>query len=89
MHLMGCAVVDVSLDSPRRGRAREAGHPVRCGSCGRSYPLGAWLALPLVKTLSGDAIAAYVVKWRFGVLIEVRRCAHCAASIARMSERPL
>jgi hypothetical protein len=84
MHLMGGAVIDVSCDSPRRGRQREAEHPVRCGSCGRSYALGAWLALPLVKTLSGEAIAAHVVKWRSGVLIEVRQCAHCAASIARM-----
>ena len=86
---MGGAVIDVSFDSPRRGRLREAEHPVRCGSCGRSYGLGAWLALPLVETLSGDAIAAHVIKWRSGVLIEVRRCAHCATSIARMSERPL
>lgn len=84
---MGCAVVDVSFDTPRRGRVRETEHPVGCGTCGRSYALGAWLALPLVKTLSGDAIAAHVVKWRSGVLIEVRRCARCAASIARMSER--
>jgi hypothetical protein len=66
--------------------AAGAERPVRCGGCGRAYELTGWLALTLVGTLTGDAIAAHVVKWPHGVRIEVRRCARCAGSIARTVE---
>jgi hypothetical protein len=59
---------------------------VRCGGCAASFDVGAWHALPLVATLTGDAIATHVVKWRAGVRIEIRRCGRCARSIARTTE---
>jgi hypothetical protein len=64
---------------PGRGTERA----VRCGGCGKAYEHPAWLALSIVGTLTGDAIAAHVVKWPHGVCIEIRRCARCGRSIAR------
>jgi hypothetical protein len=77
---------------PATGRSALRGaagteRPVRCGGCGRAYELPGWLALPLVGTLTGEAIAAHVVKWPPGVRIEVRQCARCARTIARTVER--
>ena len=80
---MGFALADTPLTPSGSGRLREAQRAVRCGNCGRSYELRGWRALPLVGVLTGDAIAAHVVKWPAGVRIEVRRCARCARSIAR------
>jgi len=83
-----CFVVTESPVLPSgRGHAQGTEQAVRCGGCGRAYEPPAWLALPLVGTLAGDAIAAHVVKWPFGVRIEVRRCARCARSLARTSLR--
>jgi hypothetical protein len=86
MFLMGCALTDSRLQPPPRGGSREAERAVRCGGCARSYELASWHALPLVGILTGDAIAAHVVKWPYGLLIEVRRCARCSRSIARTVE---
>jgi hypothetical protein len=67
-----------------RGRAMPVGaRAIRCGGCARSYEPAAWLALPVEGVLAGEAIAAHVVKWPQGVRIEIRRCAHCGAAIAR------
>jgi hypothetical protein len=41
------------------------------------------MALPVLGTLTGDAISAHVVKWRKGVRIEIRQCKRCGRSIAR------
>jgi hypothetical protein len=83
---MSCALADSLLDLPGRRGLREARGAVRCGSCARSYDLRGWLGLPLVGVLTGEAIAPHVVKWPFGVRIEVRRCARCAGTIARTVE---
>jgi hypothetical protein len=64
-------------------QVRSSERAVRCGGCGKGYEHPGWLALPIVGTLTGDAIAAHVVKWPQGVRIEVRRCARCARTIAR------
>ncbi len=88
---MGCALTGTWLESAgRRGPSGpgEADRAVRCGGCARSYGLRGWLGLPLVGVLTGDAIAAHVVKWPFGMVIEVRRCARCARSIARTVDPP-
>jgi hypothetical protein len=84
---MACAV-DTPLNPSGRRGLREAHHPIRCGGCARSYELRGWRSLALVRVLTGDAIAAHVIKWPLGVRIEVRRCARCAQSIARMVEPP-
>jgi hypothetical protein len=64
--------------------ARTSERAVRCGGCGKGYEHPGWLALPVVGTLTGDAIAAHVVKWPHGVRIEIRRCARCSRNIARI-----
>jgi hypothetical protein len=69
------------------GRAKAGDGSVQCGGCGRTYEPGSWLALPLVGTLNGEAIAAHVVKWPRGVRIEIRRCGRCGRSIARTDGR--
>lgn len=56
---------------------------VKCGACASSFDLKAWLALPLLETMAGDAITAHVVRWPHGVRIEIRRCGSCARPIAR------
>jgi hypothetical protein len=84
---MGCAL-HTPLNPSGSGGLREAPYPIRCGGCARSYELRGWRSLPLVRVLTGDTIAAHVIKWPFGVRIEVRRCARCAQSIARMVEPP-
>jgi hypothetical protein len=56
---------------------------VRCGGCSRAYDLHDWLALPLAGVLTGEAIAAHVLKWPRGVRIEIRACARCGKAIAR------
>jgi hypothetical protein len=87
MGFMSCAAAAGSFLGPKgRGASSDAARAVRCGGCGRSYEVRTWLGLPLVGTLTGDAIAAHVVKWPHGVRIEVRRCARCARSIARTVE---
>jgi hypothetical protein len=88
MTLMGCALTDSLFEpmAPGGPREAEAERAVRCGGCARAYGLRAWNALPVVGVLTGDAIAAHVVKWPRGVLIEVRRCTRCARSIARTVE---
>ncbi len=83
---MSCVAPGSSLGPNGRGGPRDVARAVRCGGCGRSYEGRTWLGLPLVHTLTGDAIAAHVIKWPHGVRIEIRRCARCARSIARTVE---
>jgi hypothetical protein len=80
---MSCVATGSPLGPNRRGGLRDTARAVRCGGCGRSYEERTWLGLPLVQTLTGEAIAAHVIKWPHGVRIEIRRCARCARSIAR------
>ena len=80
--LPGSAIGPAPGEPCRRTGGRAEG-PVQCGGCGRSYEPGSWLGLPLVGTLTGEAIAAHVVKWPRGVRIEIRRCARCGRNIAR------
>jgi hypothetical protein len=59
------------------------GCTVKCGGCAKSFELREWLALPLVKVLTGEAIAAHVVRWPHGLCIQIRRCGKCGRPIAR------
>jgi hypothetical protein len=82
------ALADSNRPTSRRpGEARnEPGVPARgarCGGCSTSYDGIGWRALPLVTTMTGEAIANHVVKWPPGVAIEIRRCSRCGRSIAR------
>jgi hypothetical protein len=83
---MCCALAHTPLGPLKQRENRDSERPIRCGGCGRAYGPGAWLSLPIVSMLTIDAIAPHVVKWPRGVLIEVRRCAQCARSIARTVE---
>jgi len=69
----------------RRG-AGGGERPLRCGGCAASFEPHAWLALPLVAVLAGEAIASHVIKWPLGVRIEIRRCLRCGRSMARTTE---
>jgi hypothetical protein len=73
-----------------RGRSGEAPardpRAVRCGGCGAEHEPRAWLALAPVEHLTGEAIAAHVVKWPKGLCIEIRRCSRCGRPIARTVE---
>ncbi len=69
------------------GVGETSDRPVHCGRCATSFDVGAWLALPVVAVLAGDAIVIHVVKWPQGVRIEIRRCPRCGGSIARTNER--
>src|SRR5450432_1330038 len=70
------------------GETRRGGgeRPLRCGGCAASFEPHAWLALPLVAVLAGEAIASHVIKWPLGVRIEIRRCLRCGRSMARTTE---
>jgi hypothetical protein len=75
---------DRARDRSSDGSGAEA--PLRCGGCAASFAPAAWLALPLVAVLTGDAIATHVVKWPKGVRIAIRRCPRCGRSMARTIE---
>ena len=79
---MGPAVCRRPGGSPNGG-THQSPPRAACGGCGTVYELHAWLNLLVVGVLTGEAIAAHVVKWPGGVRIEVRRCSRCARSIAR------
>jgi len=92
-----CFALDSQSVPPRRtasdDRARDAAGggsgaeaPLCCGGCAASFAPAAWLALPLVAVLAGDAIATHVVKWPKGVRIAIRRCPRCGRSMARTIE---
>jgi hypothetical protein len=59
------------------------GSTVKCGGCSKAFSAGEWLSLPLVAVLTGDAIAAHVLRWPHGVRIQIRRCERCGRPIAR------
>ena len=87
------ALVDSQGVPPRRTRSDDgagdgsgAEAPLRCGGCAASFAPAAWLALPLVAVLTGDAIATHVVKWPKGVRIAIQRCPRCGRSMARTIE---
>ncbi len=78
--MLGASRTPGSVDSSP-GLSREGS--VQCGGCARAFELRDWLALPLLGTLTGDAITAHVVRWPHGKRIEVRRCGCCGRPIAR------
>jgi hypothetical protein len=57
----------------------------RCSGCHLRFTERAWLALPLVETLTSATIAQHVVGWPDSQSIEIRRCDGCGRSIARMA----
>jgi hypothetical protein len=79
---MGPAVLRRPGGSPKSGTDQSPPRAA-CGGCATVYEPAAWLDLHVVSVLTGEAIAAHVVKWPGGVRIEVRRCSRCGRSIAR------
>jgi hypothetical protein len=57
---------------------------VRCGSCGHTHSAAAWRARPMLHVLGASDVRAHVVGWTDGA-IEVRACAACGRSIARLA----
>jgi hypothetical protein len=57
---------------------------ISCGRCRRSYSRLAWGSLPKVCTLTADDVQKHVIDWRDERVIEVRACAACGRSMARM-----
>ena len=55
-----------------------------CGRCRRAYSPLAWAGLPKVRTLTPDEVHRHVIDWRDERVIEVRSCAACGGSMARM-----
>jgi hypothetical protein len=92
---MATALLDSEGATPVRSRSGAgsapgtsgAEPPVRCGGCATAFDSRAWLALPRIAVLTGDAIATHVVKWPAGVSIEIRRCPRCGRSLARTTAR--
>ena len=82
------ALTESHCAAPRLRAASSHGgeRPLRCGGCAASFEPPAWLALPIVTVLSGEAIATHVVKWPAGVRIEIRRCPRCGRAMARTTE---
>lgn len=62
----------------------DPGGPISCGRCRRAYSLLAWKDLPRVCTLTADDVQRHVIDWRDERVIEVRSCAACGRSMARM-----
>jgi hypothetical protein len=57
----------------------------RCGRCGLGYARAAFAELAPVRTLDAAELAAHVVRWPDGVVVDVRVCARCKAPIARLN----
>jgi hypothetical protein len=57
---------------------------ISCGRCRRAYSFIAWSDLPKVCTLTADDVQRHVIDWRDERVIEVRSCAACGRSMARM-----
>jgi hypothetical protein len=54
-----------------------------CGSCNREHSADAWGRLALVERMDPGRVSTIVVGWPSNLVIEVRRCDTCGASIAR------
>jgi hypothetical protein len=63
--------------------AAPSSNPTTCASCASVYTYATWAALALVHRIEAAEIARSVQHWPVGVVVEVRRCAKCGASIAR------
>jgi hypothetical protein len=63
--------------------APESEH-ISCGRCRRAYSRAAWASLPKVCTLTADDVQRHVIDWHEERIIEVRACAACGRSMARM-----
>ena len=68
---------------PRVQVAPEPDH-ISCGRCRRAYSRVAWASLPKVCTLTADDVQRHVIDWHDERIIEVRACAACGRSMARM-----
>ena len=58
-----------------------------CSQCRHEYSGAAWAALPVVQTLTGRELGAYVSAWQEAHVIEVRACAVCGGTMARTTTR--
>ena len=69
---------------PSERRPAEEIERISCGRCRRTYSWLAWGSLPKVCTLTADDVQKHVIDWRDERVIEVRACAACGRSMARM-----
>jgi hypothetical protein len=60
---------------------------MRCGRCRQEYAADAWRRLAVVERILTGRIRALVTSWPEGIVIEIRRCTSCGASIARKEPR--
>jgi hypothetical protein len=60
----------------------------RCGRCGENYERTAFANLAPIRTLGGAELAAHVVRWPDGIVVDVRVCARCETPIACLT-RPV
>ena len=58
----------------------------RCSSCGSGYDVAQWSGLRLVKRLSAEEVAPYVICWPSHAVIEARECARCGRTISHITE---
>jgi hypothetical protein len=56
-----------------------------CARCGHGHSSAAWAALPVVQTLAEPDLRDYVVAWPTNATVEVRACARCQSTIARLA----
>ncbi len=55
----------------------------RC-KCGLRYDAEAFSSLAAVDVVEGEALAAIVVHWPAGVVVEVRACRSCGRALSRL-----
>ena len=60
--------------------------PIECAGCRRAYSRGAWLALPVVRRLTGGELSEIVIAWEKTRVIEVRACTGCGRKMARVAQ---
>jgi hypothetical protein len=58
-----------------------------CGTCGARYLSDAWASLVLSQKLEPPEIRRLVREWPDNLVIEVRACGKCSASIAAKCRR--
>jgi len=60
------------------------GAQCRCGRCGADYSLPDFTNLAPIQSFGSEELAAHVVSWPEGIIVDVRACARCKTPIARL-----
>lgn len=66
----------------------NVGCPLRACRCGARYAPSQLEALRPVRTLDASEISEHAVGWPEHVVVDVRECAACRATIASLRQRP-